>query len=82
MLKVLEVDQWTSTGNVSDFTLEDFDLQKVEGGDAGAAKVIFGGDARIREVPHAGVPSKGNVWFIPGDNGKLRLFKANYDTSG
>lgn len=39
-MKVLQVDQWSSTGNFSGLTLEDFEkdptgsLQKVKGGDA------------------------------------------------
>jgi len=37
-MRVLEVDQWTSTGNVEEHTMEDFDINGVEGGDAKAAR--------------------------------------------
>jgi len=83
MIKVLETDQWTSTGNVHDFTLDNFNLQDVHGGDSEAAKVIFGGRGIIKEVEENACPSIGNVWFRPNpETGKLELWKHNYDTSG
>jgi len=81
-IKVLELDQWTSTGNITDFTLEDFELQKVKGGDSKAAQLIFGGHAIIREVEELQTPPIGNVWFRLGVNGKLQFYKSNYDSSG
>jgi hypothetical protein len=44
-MKVLEVDQWTSTGNVEKFSFKDFDLEKVKGGDSEAVKLIFAAKA-------------------------------------
>lgn len=81
-IKVLEVDQWTSTGNVQNFTMEDFNLGKVKGGDSEAAKQIFGGHAAIREVSPQDAPHIGEVWYIsdPQSN-KLKFYKANYDSS-
>jgi|GEM_PF-2379207 len=81
-MKVLEVDQWTSTGNISDFSMKDFDLEKLEGGDSGAAKQIFGGHAVIREVSENASPSIGEVWFISDqETNRLKFWKANYDSS-
>lgn len=79
-IRILEVDQWTSTGNVKDFTLEDFDPAKVRGGDSEAIRKI-GGWARIIEVDEDARPSIGHVWFRPGPDGKLQHWKANYDSS-
>lgn len=79
-MKVLEVDQWTSTGNIGDYNFETFELSRVEGGDSLAARQIFGGHAKIREVSENSYPSKGEVWFIEV-GGTFELWKANYDSS-
>jgi hypothetical protein len=82
-MKVLETDQWTSTGNVSDFGFHDFNLDKIHGGDADAVKNIFGGSARIKEVPDDWNPPIGSVWFIEDpETQKFKLWKCNYDSSG
>ena len=81
-ITVLEVDQWTSTGNIKDFSMEDFTLNKVKGGDSEAAKQIFGGYAAVREVRESDSPSIGEVWFISDPQShRLKFFKANYDSS-
>jgi len=80
-MKILEVDQWTSTGNIEDFTLADFVICDVRGGDSAAARKIFGGKAEVREVDEADRPPLGTAWFIEGDNGKLKRWKTNYDSS-
>ena len=81
-VKVLEVDQWVSTGNIQDFTLENFDFKKVKGGDSAAAFALFGrSNIKIREVNENEQPFIGNVWFKPGVDGKLQRWKANYDSS-
>ena len=85
-VKVLEVDQWTSTGNVAGTKMEDWEadtnkmLRSVRGGDSEAAQAIFGGHAVIREVSEFSGPSVGNVWFKPDENGILKLWKHNYDS--
>lgn len=85
-VKVLEVDQWTSTGNVAGTKMEDWEadtnkmLRSVRGGDSEAARAIFGGHAAIREVLAKSEPLMGNVWFKPDENGVLRLWKHNYDS--
>ncbi|MEK7516303.1 MAG: hypothetical protein AAB562_01775 [Patescibacteria group bacterium] len=81
-IRILEVDQWTSTGNVEDLTLDDFDIDNVRGGDSEAIRVIGIADARIREVEESWVPTMGSVWYRPGANGKLEHWKATYDSSG
>jgi len=81
-MKVLEVDQWTSTGNVTDFTMDEFELANVHGGDSEAAQAIFGGSAKVREVSENASPYIGNVWFkTDPQTGKLVHYKSNYDSS-
>ncbi len=81
-MKVLEVDQWTSTGNISDFGFADYNLDKVRGGDSEAARAIFGGWSLVREVSENDSPSIGHVWFREDPVIKKFVFyKANYDTS-
>ena len=80
-MRVLEVDQWTSTGNVEEHTMKDFDINGVEGGDAKAAREIFGGHAKILEVHEESRPRCGYVWFITGEDGKLKFWKGSYDSS-
>ena len=81
-VRVVETDQWTSTGNVTDFSMEDFDLAAVQGGDSEAAKAIFGGRGHVIEVAEDAQPSIGNVWFRPDpETGKLKIWRANYDSS-
>jgi hypothetical protein len=79
-IKVLEVDQWTSTGNIRNFGLSNFSLSQVKGGDSEAARAIFGGWAEVLDVEETANPSLGRVWFVEKD-GKLEHYKANYDTS-
>ena len=84
-IKVLEVDQWTSTGDITSFTMEQAEegviKGKVRGGDSEAIATIFGGHFLVREVEESEFPSKGNVWLINGSNGLLEMWKCNYDTS-
>lgn len=79
-MKVLEVDQWTSSGDVSQYNFETFSLDKIHGGDSESARAIFGGWAKVKEVEENAKPTIGNVWFIE-ENGKFKKWKANYDTS-
>jgi hypothetical protein len=79
-MKILEVDQWTSTGDVERYNFETFDLNKVSGGDSEAVRAIFGGHAVIREVAEEDNPVIGCVWFIEL-NGYFKQWKANYDSS-
>ncbi len=85
-MKILEVDQWTSTGNVTDFTMAQWEsgeaFSKISGGDSRAIKLIYGGDCRIREVSENDYPRMGVVWFRENEQGKLVQYKCNYDTSG
>lgn len=86
-IKILQVDQWTSTGNVKGTKLEDWErdrqgmLSSRSGGDSEAIQQIFGGSARVREVRESETPDLGEVWFRPDADGVLELWKANYDSS-
>lgn len=87
-VKILETDQWTSTGNIEGTKLEDWEtdtdlmLANVKGGDSEAAKKMFGGRAYVREVEEDDYPTIGSVWFKPDEAGVLRKWHANPDTSG
>lgn len=83
LIRVLEVDQWTSTGNIGDFSMADFELESVQGGDSEAIRRAFGGFATIKEVDPRQRPMVGHVWFRESlESGKLEQWKANYDSSG
>jgi hypothetical protein len=77
---VLIVDQWTSTGNMEEFSLADFQAENVHGGDSDTVRAIGVASYEIREVFGNERPVLGEVWFIEED-GKLKKWKYNYDTS-
>ena len=81
-IRVLEVDQWTSTGNVKNFDFEDFDAGKVSGGDSEAIRSLGLARVRIREVDENDSPGDACVWYVKGPDGKPKFWKANYDSSG
>lgn len=81
-VKVLEVDQWTSTGNVEKFSFKDFDLSKVKGGDSEAVKLISAAKVQVKEVEESAEPPIGHVWYREGSKGKLKKWKSNFDSSG
>lgn len=85
-MKVVELDQWSATGNVIELPMRVFEnamlgIQLLTGGDSEAAKAIFGGHVKVREVSESELPSKGYVWFKEGPNGLLERYRANYDSS-
>jgi hypothetical protein len=83
MIKVIEVDQWTATGNIKELIFKDLnDVQDISGGDSEAVKKIFGGHFHKKEVTESDRPHIGYVWFTEGDDGKCALYKASYDSSG
>lgn len=84
MIEVLEVDQWTSTGNIKEQSWDDLKakgIDAVSGGDSEAARVIFGGDFRFKEVDERSSPGIARVWFIKGADGRPELYKYRYDSS-
>ena len=56
-------------------------LRSIRGGNSEAAQAIFGGYAVVRGVWESSEPSMGNVWFKPDENGILKRWKHNYDSS-
>ena len=84
-IEVLEVDQWTSSGDVTTHSWYDLHhegLQRIAGGDAKSAKILFGGHLKFKEVnPETAHPSIGHVWYIQNEKGFPKLFKTNYDSS-
>jgi hypothetical protein len=84
-MKIYETDQWSST-QVRKQKLSINDLKEsngaVYGGDADAARVIFGGgQVYEREVSPDALPRIGTVWFIPDVDGILQIYRTNYDSS-
>lgn len=82
--EVLEVDQWTSTGDMTEHTWAELKAQGIDaiaGGDSEAARVIFGGHFMFRTVREDERPSLGEVWFIEGADGRPDLWKMNLDSS-
>jgi len=85
MIRVLEVDQWTSTairGDLSWGDLKTLGINGVSGGDSEAARVIFGGHFRFRDVEADDTPRIGDVWFIEDARGFPTIWKTQYDSSG
>ena len=80
-VRVLEVDQWSSTAtNLADMGFADFDPARLTGGDSRAAQVIFGGHYVVKEVLETDRPPIGHVWFIER-GGHFERWKTNYDSS-
>jgi hypothetical protein len=80
-IKILEVDQWTHTGNIEELAIKNFDIKKVKGGDSETIRKIFGGHAVFLEVDEDERPSEGKVWYRITRGGRFKFYKENYDTS-
>ncbi len=80
-LTVIEVDQWTSSGNIEELDFDSLTLDNISGGDSEAVKVIFGGTLNRKQVSENDTPSIGNVWYIKDEDGKCKIWKYNYDSS-
>jgi len=89
-VEIIEMDQWSSTGDLDDWTYKqmkdaieigpDTHTPAIKGGDAEAAQAIFGGDYTVKTVSESDIPRKGLVWFTEGDNGGLVRWKHNVAT--
>lgn len=83
MIQVIEVDQWTSSGNISNLDFDSVGLNDITGGDSESAKAIFGGWFVRKMVDDNVRPDIGNVWYIRDEaTGKCKMWKYSYDTSG
>jgi hypothetical protein len=83
-MHILEVDQWTSTGNIMSIPWTELQTQGVDavsGGDSEAARLVFGGRLHFYEVDDDAEPQIGNVWYIE-DDGYPAVWKYRYDSSG
>mgnify|MGYP003145194810 FL=1 len=84
-VEILEIDQWTSTGDVLTFSWEELKqhgIGCVTGGDSEAIRVIFGGTFNFRKVNETDTPLIGNVWMIKNEKGYPAVWKTRYDSSG
>lgn len=85
MIEVLEVDQWTSTGDLVKFTWEQCisgqAKGRVRGGDSEAAAAIFGGHFQLLKALPGARPPIGHVWYTRGEDGYPKLYATNYDSS-
>lgn len=82
MIEIIEVDQWTASGDIEKLDFDTVTLQTIKGGDSEAAKSIFGGHFERKQVSEDKIPTIGNVWYIKGPDGKCKLYKYHFDTSG
>jgi len=88
--EVIEMDQWSSTGDLDEWTFEqmkntienlkDGHAPAIEGGDAEAAQAIHGGSYAVKEVGGDDSPRTGRVWYVEGEDGGLERYKWNYAT--
>lgn len=81
MIEVLELDQWTASGNIRELSFDELTLAAIQGGDSDAAKIIFGGTLKRRIVSESDIPRMGTVWFTRASNGTCQFHSARYDTS-
>lgn len=82
MVEVLEVDQFGSSKEVIEqFVLEDFRTGRINKKNTKGLGIE---DPRITKVPDAedSLPYLGWLWFKPGPDGYLKIWRTNYDTSG
>jgi len=83
-IDVLEVDQWTSTGDIRSIPwdlLKQRGIEGVRGGDSEAIRVISGGRFVFKSVKTHERPSIGRVWFRQGPSGLPEMYLENYDSS-
>lgn len=84
-MKIYETDQWSAC-QVAKQNLTITELAKADnevyGGDADSVRVIFGGGHVYPiEVKETDTPRIGHVWFKADENGVLKVYKTNYDSS-
>jgi len=80
-MQVIEVDQWTASGNIEEQKFDSVTLEDISGGDSEAVKTIFGGNFVKKEVSDNDLPSIGSVWYKKAENGNCEIYKVNYDSS-
>lgn len=85
-ITVLEIDQFTQTGDIDDYTfeelrklIEDGEDPEIENIEANARK-LFDGRFDVKTVSPDDDPTSGYVWFTEGDDGGVAEFKTNYAT--
>lgn len=82
VVRVLEVDQWTASGNVEAFTADTFSLDAVVGSGAASVRAMGIARAQWRNVRTSDRPLIGSVWFRHMPDGMLKRWKQNIDSSG
>lgn len=80
LIKILEVDQFSSGAEIEKYNFETFDPANLESNGAKAAQKIFGGRYIVREVKPKDRPMMGRVWYTEVKN-YFKLYRANYDSS-
>ncbi len=81
-MRVLETDQWTSTGDVEGSPASAFCLEAVTGGDSAAARALGIARGEWLSVEPGAMPPVGSVWFFVDQAQRLRKWRASYDSSG
>jgi hypothetical protein len=80
-MKVIQVDQWASTGNIKDLDFDTVSRPAVVGGDATTAVELGIASLKVLEVSPEAEPPEGFVWYKRGADGKCEYHDGNYDTS-
>jgi len=80
-MEIIEVDQWTSSGNIDKLDFDSVTLNEIKGGDSESVKVIFGGNFVRKTVKENEQPDTGNVWYRKNKNGKCELWRYNFATT-
>jgi len=81
-VRVLQVDQWTSSGKLTGRAVADVLHSGVVGGDAVAARRLGVASMILTEVALDAEPRRGDVWYCVSADGTIGgIWKANYDSS-
>lgn len=80
LVKVIEVDQWSSTG-CKGLMFDAAVLASMQSPDAEVARDIGIAKLDRKVVLETANPEIGKVWFRRGMAGEMELWKSNYDTS-
>lgn len=78
---VIEVDQWTSSGDIRNVPFDKLFVTKINGPAAETAVDLEIASMTLRLVLDSETPQTARVWFVKDPNGMPYLWKANYDSS-
>jgi hypothetical protein len=82
-IEVIEVDQWTSTGDIEQqiFSVVSIFPAAIHGGDSEAARELGIDMFKMKRVRAEDSPPMARVWYVEGDDGYCKFWKATHDSS-